>query len=157
MAHHNQEETQLSLYEGDQSTLYSREFNTHRYEDVKSEASKKTIRKIWTITLWLAFITILEIGQGLWNYVGSPIGHNMSIALFIIMTLIKAYLIIDIFMHLGDELRTFVYAVAIPMIFFIWFIIGLLADGSFWLKMNHTQGYSLPEVEQHDVTPPPAQ
>ena len=45
MAHHNQEETQLSLYEGDQSALYSREFNTHRYEDVKSEASKRQFER----------------------------------------------------------------------------------------------------------------
>lgn len=151
MAHHNQEETQLSLYEGDQSALYSREFNEHRYEDVKSEESKKAIRNIWKITLWLAIITLLEIGQGLWNYAGSPIPHYLSVTLFVIMTLIKAYLIIKIFMHLGDEKKPFVYAIALPMIFFIWFIIGLLADGDFWLKMNKTRGNSLPLVEQQDV------
>lgn len=148
MAHHNQEETQLSLYEGDQSALYSREFNPHRFEPVTSEGSKKTIRHIWMITLWLAIITILEIGQGLWNYVGSPLGHYFSVTLFVIMTLIKAYLIIKIFMHLGDELKSFIYAVGIPMIFFIWFIIALLAEGEFWLRMNKTQGNSLPLVEQ---------
>lgn len=148
MAHHNQEETQLSLYEGDQSSLYSREFNPHRFESVDSSESKKTIKNIWMITLWLAVITILEIGQGLWNYVGSPIGHYFSVTLFVVMTLIKAYLIIKLFMHLGDELKSFIYAVAIPMIFFIWFIIALLAEGEFWLRMNKTRGNSLPLTEQ---------
>ncbi|SRR5690554_1742540 len=143
MANHNTEETQLSLYEGDQSKLYSGVFNTHKDEDVKSPESKKQIKRIWMITLYLAIITALEIGQGLWNYVGSPLSHPVSVTLFILMTLLKAYLIVDVFMHLGDELRTFVMAVLIPLVFFVWFIIGFLADGAFWLKMNQTRGNSI--------------
>lgn len=143
MMQHNIEESQLSLYEGDQSKLYSGVFNPHRNEDVRSEGSKKQIRRIWTITLYLAIITSLEIGMGLWNYAGSPLSHPVSVTLFVIMTILKAYLIVDVFMHLGDELRTFVIAVLIALVFFVWFIIALLAEGDFWLRINQTQGNAI--------------
>lgn len=142
-AHHNSEDT-LSLYEGDQSKLYSGVFNHHT--DLQSDASKKQIKRIWKITLWLSLITILEVGIGLAAY-SAGVHNSIIIAVFLILTLLKAALIVRVFMHLGDERKNFVWAIITPLSLFIWFIIAFLADGSFWLKMNNTQAGT--KIEQH--------
>jgi len=55
---------------------------------------------------------------------------------FLGLTVFKAGYIVAIFMHLGDELKGFRFAVLIPLVLFVWFIIAFLSDGSFWLSMN---------------------
>jgi cytochrome c oxidase subunit IV len=65
-------------------------------------------------------------------------GMNKGIAatIFLVLTLVKAGLIVKVFMHLGDEKKNFVTLVLLPLTFFIWFIIAFLADGHFWLQIN---------------------
>jgi len=135
-SHHPQSEAQ-ALYEGDQSKLYSGLMSHHHGESVKSDASKKQVKRIWSITLWLSIITIVEVAFGL---MGHKWGVNKAFAAFIFLalTIVKAALIVRVFMHLGDEKKSFVISVLIPLSLFIWFIIAFLADGSFWLHMNET-------------------
>jgi cytochrome c oxidase subunit IV len=132
-AHHG--ENPQFYYEGDQSKLYSGILGHHG--DVKSAESKTQVKLIWKITLYLSIITIVEVFAGLYGRAaGVP---NMAIvAFFLILTILKAYLIVSVFMHLGDERRNFIMAVLIPLVLFVWFIIAFLADGSFWLHMNST-------------------
>ena len=53
------------------------------------------------------------------------------------MTLLKAGLIVSVFMHLGDELKNMIMTIIIPLSLFIWFILAFLWDGSFWLWINN--------------------
>lgn len=129
-------DTAQSLYEGDQSKLYSGLMSHHHGHDLKSEQSRAQVKRILKVTLWLSIITVVEVGLGL-------IAHSMGIprgvlnTIFLILTLAKAAYIVRVFMHLGDEFRNFLIMVLIPLTLFIWFIIAFLSDGNFWLNMNH--------------------
>ncbi len=122
------------LYEGDQSKLYSGVMSHHT--DINGIESKNQVKRIWKITFWLSVITIAEVALGLTGYkIG--MSHAMLAILFLAGTLLKAGLIVRVFMHLGDEKSNFVITVLIPLVLFVWFIIAFLADGSFWLHMNN--------------------
>lgn len=126
-----------NLYEGDQSKLYSGVLAHHDTEGVQGSGSKKQIGRIWKITLILAIITIVEVVMGLTaSHVG--VSKGLINTLFIGMTLLKAFYIVRVFMHLGDEFKNFIITVLIPLFLFVWFIIAFLADGHFWLRMNES-------------------
>jgi len=122
----------FSDYEADQSRLY----NAHHHEDKSSPESKAKVKNIWKITLYLSIITIVEVAIGLYcHYNHTPkLLPNIG---FIVMTLLKAGLIVSVFMHLGDEVKNMIMTIIIPLSLFIWFILAFLWDGSFWLWINH--------------------
>ena len=127
------------LYEGDQSKLYSGLMSHHYGQSIKSDGSKKQISRIMKVTVLLTIITIVEVVLGLVGYkLGVP--HWLTASLFLIMTIFKAAYIVKVFMHLGDEVRNMIITVLIPLTLFIWFVIAFLADGGFWLHMNHSSG-----------------
>ncbi len=144
-AHHNAHESIQDLYEGDQSKLYSGVYNHHT--DIKSEESKAHVKKIWMITLWLSIITIVEVAAGLYQHSTGNLNHVFLITYFLVLTILKAYLIVKVFMHLGDEWNSFVMVVLGPLALFIWFIIAFLYDADFSLFMNSTFGNSMPTVK----------
>jgi cytochrome c oxidase subunit 4 len=123
--------SEFSHYEADQSALYSGE----HHQDANSPDSKAKVKKIWMITLYLTIITIVEVLVGL--YVSGHMSKMYVNSGFIIMTILKAYLIVKVFMHLGDEFKNMILTILIPLVLFVWFIIAFLMDGSFWLWINH--------------------
>lgn len=131
--HHNQNEIQ-HYYEGDQSKLYSGIMAHHA--DLNSPESKKQVGRIWKVFWILLVVTVTEVILGMF------FSHEMPKALvaffFLALTILKAGYIVAIFMHLGDEIKSFLITVLIPLTLFIWFIIAFLADGGFWLFMNST-------------------
>ena len=133
MSAHSHQDSVQSLYEGDQSKLYSGVMAHH--SDVNSEESKSQIKKIWKVFWILLAITLIEVAMGMF------FSHNIPKALvaflFLALTLLKAGYIVAIFMHLGDEKKNFLVTVLIPLFLFFWFIIAFLADGGFWLKINN--------------------
>lgn len=137
MSHSSGNEIQ-DLYEGDQSKLYSGVMSHHGHSDVKSAESKTQIKRIIKVLGWLSLITIVEIGLGILFTYKYP--HAMSRGLlnsiFLILTLVKAGAIVAVFMHLGDEVKSFKYLILIPLVLFIWFVIAFLYDGGFWLHIN---------------------
>jgi cytochrome c oxidase subunit IV len=60
----------------------------------------------------------------------------------VLLTLAKAYYIVSVFMHLGDEIRNFIMTIVVPLILFVWFIIAFLADGNSWKNMRNTDAGS---------------
>jgi cytochrome c oxidase subunit IV len=132
--HHHSEHNAQHYYEGDQSKLYSGLMNHHT--DVKSPESKKQIGRIWKVFWILLVVTVVEVILGM--YFSSAIPKAVIAFLFLALTLFKAGYIVAIFMHLGDEVKSFLITVLIPLTLFIWFIIAFLADGSFWLNINNS-------------------
>ena len=97
------------------------------------EPSQGTSR-IWKTFWLLLIITIIELALGFTMYLfhGSL---SSAIVLFIkgvivILSLAKAFYIVSIFMHLGDELRSMIMTVVVPLTLFIWFIGAFLWDGN---------------------------
>jgi cytochrome c oxidase subunit IV len=89
-------------------------------------------KRIWK-TFWiLLIITMIELGLGLLMYATDLPGW---VDLFIkgiiaILTLAKAFYIVSIFMHLGDEVRNLIMTIVVPLMLFIWFITAFLWDGN---------------------------
>jgi cytochrome c oxidase subunit IV len=114
--------------------------------------------KIWKIFWVLSLLTIIELALGYFLYAkGESLGYATILAtkcVIGILTLAKAYYIVSVFMHLGDEIRNFIMTIVVPLVLFVWFIIAFLADGTSWKNLRNTRGGSRPaEVEQVKAAP----
>ena len=69
------------------------------------------------------------------------------------LTLLKAYYIVSVFMHLGDEVRNMIMTVTVPLVLFIWFIIAFLFDGNSWKNLRNTNAGSKPNIEKAQTVP----
>lgn len=135
---------------------------THHAKD--PEADKAHVKRIWKAFWILLFLTIIELGLGLLIYQLDKGNPSHSLILFIkgvisILTLVKAFYIISIFMHLGDEKRTMILSIAIPSLLFIWFITAFLADGQSFKTLRNTNAHSRKYIEQpvmHNAPAPEA-
>lgn len=109
--------------------------------------------KIWKIFWVLSVLTIIELALGYFLYAKSGgLGYATVLTtkcVIGILTIAKAYYIVSVFMHLGDEIRNFIMTIVVPLVLFVWFIIAFLADGTSWKNLRNTRGGSRPaETEQ---------
>lgn len=109
----------------------------HHHSD---EEFKKRVRKT---TILLSVITIIELIIGLVIY-NIHKGDNPSHLLVLmfkgavcILTLAKAYYIVSVFMHLGDEIRNLIMTIIVPLMLFIWFIAAFLMDGASYRTLRN--------------------
>lgn len=100
-------------------------------------------RKIRKTTILLSVITIIELAIGLAIY-NIHKGENPSELLVLmfkgmvcILTLAKAYYIVSVFMHLGDEIRNMIMTIVVPLLLFIWFIAAFLIDGNSYKNLRN--------------------
>ena len=84
-------------YEADQSRLY----NVHHVEDKNSTESKAKVKNILKITLYLTIITIIEVAIGLYSHFSHAMGPLRTVynVIFVLLTVLKASLIVSVFMH----------------------------------------------------------
>lgn len=122
------------------------------------------VKRIWKAFWVLLILTILELGLGLLIYFlekGDPSRMaTLSIKIVIIIfTLGKAFYIISIFMHLGDEKRNMILSMGIPMLLFIWFIVAFLTDGNSFKNLRNTDAgarkYEKKEIRHQPLNIPP--
>ena len=57
-----------------------------------------------------------------------PAGH-LRVAIFVGMTLVKAFYIVAEFMHLKHEVKSLIWAIMLPIIFIIWLLLALMYEG----------------------------
>jgi len=117
--------------------------------------------RIWKVFWILSFITVVELvlGFGLAkHWYGEPEKAHMWI-LFVkgvicILSLAKAFYIVSVFMHLGDEIRNMIMTIVVPLCLFIWFIAAFLWDGDSWRNLKNTRAGSHDyKTEQHQPAP----
>lgn len=110
------------------------------YQPEHASGTKKIWKTFWILTV----ITILELALGYWMYTIHNTGVRSGGLLtfikgaIIIFTLAKAYYIVSIFMHLGDEIRNFTMTILLPLTLFSWFILAFILDGKSWLNYRNT-------------------
>jgi hypothetical protein len=109
--------------------------------------------RIWKIFWVLSALTIVELGLGYFLY--AQHGHLGTATVLAtkcaigILTLAKAYYIVSVFMHLGDEIRNLIMTIIVPLSLFVWFIIAFLFDGNSWKNLRNTDAGSRPnKMEQ---------
>ena len=113
-------------------------------------------KRIWKTFWLLSALTVIELGIGLSIYTIHK-GANPNATLVLgfkgmvcILTLAKAYYIVSVFMHLGDEIRNMIMTIVVPLCLFIWFIAAFLWDGNSWKILRNTNAGSRPaQTEQH--------
>lgn len=87
-------------------------------------ADKAKIRHIWKVALILAFVTAIEFLIAF-----TMDASVLRIAIFVGLTIVKAYYIVSEFMHLGHEVKSLIWSILLPTIFIMWLIIALIYEG----------------------------
>lgn len=97
------------------------------------EESKKTATKIIIV---LAVITIFEVmfalaGKG---YIVDGLHFPIAImaGVMIILSLVKAYLIVYEFMHMKYEVPGLVKSVLLPTLLLVWAVVAFFYEGNYW-------------------------
>jgi cytochrome c oxidase subunit IV len=115
------------------------------------------VKRIWKTFWLLLFITVVELGLGYAMYFMGPESSSF-LRLFIkgvivILSFAKAFYIIGIFMHLGDEVRNMIMTIAVPALLFIWFIAAFLWDGNSYknLRNNYDPYFKERTMKQNEL------
>lgn len=115
-----------------------------------------SIKRIRKTTIILSVLTLIELGLGIVIYMmhKSPDHSEFLVHLIkgvvIILSLGKAFFIVSIFMHLGDEIRNMIMTIVVPLLLFVWFIIAFLWDGVSWKNLRNEYAPKDP-VKQEQV------
>lgn len=97
------------------------------------EQGKKDIR---FTTIVLAIVTVLEVGGSI-VYEHFVQDFRMPLIIFVVMaSVIKAYYIMKIFMHVGHERKGFIFTILFPFVFLVWAIVAFGFDGAHWMKLR---------------------
>ncbi|MEO5562861.1 MAG: cytochrome C oxidase subunit IV family protein [Chitinophagaceae bacterium] len=110
------------------------------HHHVSDAEFKKRVRKT---TILLSILTIIELAIGLSIYTihkGENPSHLLVLmfkGLVCILTLAKAYYIVSVFMHLGDEIRNMIMTIVVPLMLFIWFIAAFIIDGNSYKNLRN--------------------
>jgi len=99
------------------------------------EAGRKIRRKIWMVTLVMAVITTVEVALGAYWKEWFPSSWEAVKLGYIVLTLVKAYLIVSIFMHLGDERRNVRSIILLPYALFILYLLFIAIWESNYVNM----------------------
>jgi cytochrome c oxidase subunit IV len=109
--------------------------------------------RIWKTFWLLLIITMIELGLGLLMYAFDfPDWVDMFIkGIIVILTLAKAFYIVSIFMHLGDEIRNMIMTIVVPLLLFVWFIAAFLWDGNEYRNLrNRYDRTKQEELQKHN-------
>src|SRR5882672_492214 len=100
-------------------------------------------KRVKKTTILLSIITLVELAIGLTIY-GIHKGENPNQLLVLmfkgmvcILTLAKAYYIVSVFMHLGDEIRNMIMTIVVPLMLFIWFITAFIYEGNSFKNLRN--------------------
>ena len=112
-------------------------------------------KRIWKTFWLLSALTVIEliIGLAIYNIHKGEDPNPTLVLMFkgmiTILTIAKAYYIVSVFMHLGDEIRNMIMTIVVPLCLFIWFITAFLWDGNSWKNLRNTDAGSKPaQTEQ---------
>jgi cytochrome c oxidase subunit 4 len=100
-------------------------------------------KKVRNTTILLSIITIAElvIGLVIYNIHKGDSPNELLVLMFkgavCILTLAKAYYIVSVFMHLGDEIRNMIMTIVVPLLLFVWFIGAFIWDGSSYKNLRN--------------------
>src|SRR5688500_3850787 len=114
------------------------EVSFHHHSD--DEVFKKRVKKT---TILLSVITVIELAIGLFIYSLNKSDQNRDMLILAfkgivcILTLAKAYYIVSVFMHLGDEIRNMIMTIVVPLLLFVWFIFAFIYEGNSYKNLRN--------------------
>lgn len=97
----------------------------------KEEKEKDPIVKSLMRVFWiLLIVTIVEVALAFVHYFTHFPPRALLNAVFIGLTIVKAFYIIGEFMHLRHEVKTLILLFLIPLLFLFWAITALIYEGN---------------------------
>ena len=97
----------------------------------KEEREKDPVVKSLMRVFWiLLIVTIVEIGLAFIHYFWHFPPRALLNAVFIGLTIVKAFYIIGEFMHLRHEIKTLILLFLVPLVFLFWAITALIYEGN---------------------------
>jgi cytochrome c oxidase subunit IV len=93
------------------------------------EIPKAQTKAIWKTFGILVALTALEFVFAFFMSAGTA--RN---AIFIILTIFKAFYIVAEFMHLKHEAKALIWSVLIPMALIVWLMVALISEGSYYFE-----------------------
>jgi cytochrome c oxidase subunit 4 len=102
---------------------------SHLTYDQSKQIANKTIVILAIITIFEVIMALL--GKG-YLIAGFTLPHVLIGGLMIILSIVKAYLIIYEFMHMKYEVPGLVKTVLLPTLLLVWAVIAFLAEGNYW-------------------------
>jgi cytochrome c oxidase subunit IV len=108
---------------------HTNDSNEITYHHEPSDSTARIWRTFWVLLV----ITMIELGLGLTMYAFEGMAawlHMFIKGVICILSLAKAFYIVSIFMHLGDEIRNMIMTIVVPLTLFVWFITAFLWDGN---------------------------
>jgi len=92
--------------------------------------AKPNTKWIWKVFWILLIVTICEVTLAyVWP---SSMPLMLLNVIFITLTILKAFYIVSEFMHLGHEVKGLIWTILLPLVFLIWLVVALIAEGEWW-------------------------
>jgi cytochrome c oxidase subunit 4 len=104
--------------------------HSHEPEVVVLPPDKAKIALLWKTAGILLVITIFEF---IIAFTVPHEYHNLRVAIFVGMTIVKAGYIVLEFMHLRYEVKVLFWSILIPMVFVVWMLVAFVYEG---IKMS---------------------
>lgn len=89
------------------------------------EEYKKNVSTIWKTTAILTIVTFVEVAVAV--LIEMP--YSILAAFVSIVSLIKAYYIMNVFMHVGHETKAFKFVILFPFLFLVWGFVSFSLEG----------------------------
>jgi caa(3)-type oxidase subunit IV len=86
---------------------------------------KEKTKKIWKVAAILGVVTLIEF-----IFAFTLERGMLLVAIFMGLTVVKAFYIVAEFMHLKHEQKTLVWSIISPIILIVWLIIALMLEGN---------------------------
>ncbi|WP_242922314.1 cytochrome C oxidase subunit IV family protein [Pontibacter liquoris] len=102
--------------------------HAHDVEHV-GELPKPQTKAIWRTFIILVAITALEFLIAFTMDSGT-----VRNAIFIILTVLKAFYIVGEFMHLKHETKGLIWSILIPMALVVWLMVALISEGTYYFE-----------------------
>ena len=100
--------------------------HTHEFNQ-EGDIPKAQTKAIWKTFFILVGLTALEF-----VFAFTMEASTLRNAIFIILTIFKAFYIVAEFMHLKHETKALIWSILIPMALVVWLMVALIAEGSYY-------------------------
>jgi cytochrome c oxidase subunit IV len=91
------------------------------------ELPKAQTKVIWKTLFILVALTAVEF-----LFAFTMDAGTLRNAIFIILTIFKAFYIVAEFMHLKHEAKALIWSIMIPMALIVWLMVALISEGSYY-------------------------
>ncbi|NNC94802.1 MAG: cytochrome C oxidase subunit IV family protein [Chitinophagales bacterium] len=114
------------------------------HEPMSPEEYKHHVKDVYVTTVILSVITIVEVVLAVFYekyFIDARDFPRLPLRIFVVLaSIMKAYWIMAVFMHVKHETKGFIYSILIPTLFLVWAIIAFSWEGASWSDMRDMFG-----------------